>query len=297
MTNPEMLVSWKAKSSPPAARNSGAGKGTMVDPAHLRSRRAACKIVAVGLALWSALPARAADETAYEVFGQALAPIAAALLGSAGGPTQAMVAECLVNGGSGPLAAAAGTRLRLAVQAPDRFRIDLVREGSTTLFTACRNGKELWAVPAEPMTVLAQAAGFDTTDQAPDTTSPPLIPLALDPQMLSFLPLVFDVKDLGTEENPQRRVLQFGLLPQLREAIKAEEFTGRAWIGEDRRPTRLVVTTPQGELDLKIEKLDFAGELAASAWQPSEGQEALRLPASSLNGLFEKMLGAGAAVE
>lgn len=297
MTNPEMLVSWKAKSSPPAARNSGAGKGTMVDPAHLRSRRAACKIVAVGLALWSALPARAADETAYEVFGQALAPIAAALLGSAGGPTQAMVAECLVNGGSGPLAAAAGTRLRLAVQAPDRFRIDLVREGSTTLFTACRNGKELWAVPAEPMTVLAQAAGFDTTDQAPDTTSPPLIPLALDPQMLSFLPLVFEVKDLGTEENPQRRVLQFGLLPQLREAIKAEEFTGRAWIGEDRRPTRLVVTTPQGELDLKIEKLDFAGELAASAWQPSEGQEALRLPASSLNGLFEKMLGAGAAVE
>lgn len=297
MTNPEMLVSWKAKSSPPAARNSGAGKGTMVDPAHLRSRRAACKIVAVGLALWSALPARAADETAYEVFGQALAPIAAALLGSAGGPTQAMVAECLVNGGSGPLAAAAGTRLRLAVQAPDRFRIDLVREGSTTLFTACRNGKELWAVPAEPMTVLAQAAGFDTTDQAPDTTSPSLIPLALDPQMLSFLPLVFEVKDLGTEENPQRRVLQFGLLPQLREAIKAEEFTGRAWIGEDRRPTRLVVTTPQGELDLKIEKLDFAGELAASAWQPSEGQEALRLPASSLNGLFEKMLGAGAAVE
>lgn len=269
----------------------------MVDPAHLRSRRAACKIVAVGLALWSALPARAADETAYEVFGQALAPIAAALLGSAGGPTQAMVAECLVNGGSGPLAAAAGTRLRLAVQAPDRFRIDLVREGSTTLFTACRNGKELWAVPAEPMTVLAQAAGFDTTDQAPDTTSPSLIPLALDPQMLSFLPLVFEVKDLGTEENPQRRVLQFGLLPQLREAIKAEEFTGRAWIGEDRRPTRLVVTTPQGELDLKIEKLDFAGELAASAWQPSEGQEALRLPASSLNGLFEKMLGAGAAVE
>jgi hypothetical protein len=269
----------------------------MVYRTHLRSRRAACKIVAIALTVWSALPARAADGTAYEVFGQALAPIAAALLGSAGGPTQAMVAECLVNGGTGPLAAAAGTRLRLAVQAPDRFRIDVVREGSATPLTACRDGKELWAVPAEPMTALAQAAGFDTTDQTPDTTSPPLIPLALDPQMLSFLPLVFDVKDLGTEENPQRRVLEFGLLPQLREAMKAEEFTGRAWIGENRQPTRLVVTTPQGELDLEIKKLDFAGELAASAWQPSEGQEALRLPASSLNQLFEKMLGAGPGVE
>ena len=147
------------------------------------------------------------------------------------------------------------------------------------------------------MTALAQAAGFDTSDQAPDTTSPPLIPLALDPQMLSFLPLVFDVKDLGTEENPQRRVLEFGLLPQLREAIKVEDFTGRAWIGDNDKPTRLVLTTSQGEIDLEIEKLDFAGELAASAWQPSEGQEALRLPASALNELFEKMLGASPTVE
>ena len=251
----------------------------------------------MALTIWSAQPARATDGSVYELFGQALAPIAAALLGSADGRTQAMVAECLVNGGTGPLAAAAGTRLRLAVQAPDRFRIDVVRRGSATPLTACRDGKELWAVPADPMTALAQAAGFDTSDQAPDTTSPPLIPLALDPQMLSFLPLVFDVKDLGTEENPQRRVLEFGLLPQLREAIKVEDFTGRAWIGDNDKPTRLVLTTSQGEIDLEIEKLDFAGELAASAWQPSEGQEALRLPASSLNELFAKMLGASPTVE
>jgi hypothetical protein len=251
----------------------------------------------MALTIWLAQPARATDGSVYELFGQALAPIAAALLGSADGRTQAMVAECLVNGGTGPLAAAAGTRLRLAVQAPDRFRIDVVRRGSATPLTACRDGKELWAVPAEPMTMLAQAAGFDTSDQAPDTTSPPLIPLALDPQMLSFLPLVFDVRDLGTEENPQRRVLEFGLLPQLREAIKVEDFTGRAWIGDNDKPTRLVLTTSQGEIDLEIEKLDFAGELAASAWQPSEGQEALRLPASALNELFEKMLGASPTVE
>lgn len=251
----------------------------------------------MALTIWLAQPARATEGSVYELFGQALAPIAAALLGSADGRTQAMVAECLVNGGTGPLAAAAGTRLRLAVQAPDRFRIDVVRRGSATPLTACRDGKELWAVPAEPMTMLAQAAGFDTSDQAPDTTSPPLIPLALDPQMLSFLPLVFDVKDLGTEENPQRRVLEFGLLPQLREAIKVEDFAGRAWIGDNDKPTRLVLTTSQGEIDLEIEKLDFAGELAASAWQPSEGQEALRLPASALNELFEKMLGASPTVE
>jgi hypothetical protein len=251
----------------------------------------------MALTIWLAQPARATDGSVYELFGQALAPIAAALLGSADGRTQAMVAECLVNGGTGPLAAAAGTRLRLAVQAPDRFRIDVVRRGSATPLTACRDGKELWAVPADPMTALAQAAGFDTSDQAPDTTSPPLTPLALDPQMLSFLPLVFDVKDLGTEENPQRRVLEFGLLPQLREAIKVEDFTGRAWIGDNDKPTRLVLTTSQGEIDLEIEKLDFAGELAASAWQPSEGQEALRLPASALNELFEKMLGASPTVE
>ncbi len=253
-----------------------------------------CKIAAL-LALVHGAPA--ADAGAYDVFGRALAPIAAAVLGTAEGQSRAMVAECRVNSATGLLAAAAGTRLRLAVQSPDRFRIDVVREGGATPLTACRDGKELWAVPAEPMTALAQAAGFDTSDPTPDPTSPPLIPLAVDPQMLSFLPLVFDVKDLGTEENPQRRVLEFGFLPQLREAIKVEDFMGRAWIGANDKPTRLVLTTSQGEIDLEIEKLDFAGELAASAWQPSEGQEALRLPASSLNQLFEKMLGVGPAVE
>jgi hypothetical protein len=267
---------------------------TMRSWVHTRTWPAACKIAAF-LALVHGAPA--ADGAAYDVFGRALAPIAAAVLGTAEGQSRAMVAECRVNSGTGPLAAAAGTRLRLAIQSPDRFRVDVVREGASAPLTACRDGRELWAVPAEPMSVLAQAAGIDAKQSAPDAASPPLLPIALDPQMLSFLPLVFDVKDLGKEQNPQRRVLEFGLLPQLREAIKAEDFTGRAWIGDNDKPTRLVLTTPQGEIDLEIEKLDFTDQLAATAWQPSEGQEALRLPASALNEVFEKMLGARAEAE
>jgi len=264
---------------------------------HTRGRRAACKIVAVGAVLCAMQPARAAEGPVYDVFARALAPIAAAVLGSTNSQTGAMVAECRINSGTGPLSAAAGTRLRVAIQAPDRFRVDVVRDGSATPLTACRDGKELWAVPAAPMTALAKAAGFDTTNTTPDTASPPLLPIALDAQMLAFLPVVFDVKDLGMEKDPQRRVLQFGLLPQLREAMQAEEFSGRAWIGADDRPVRLLLTTPRGEVDLEIEKIDFADHLAATAWQPSEGQEALRLPASALNELFEKMLGARAGAE
>jgi hypothetical protein len=269
----------------------------MARESYTKTRRATCKILAVAAFFWISSPARAAEGPAYEVFGQALAPIAAAILGSTNNPTGAMVAECRINSGTGPLAAAAGTRLRVAIQAPDRFRVDVVRDGSAAPLTACRDGKELWAVPAQPMTSLAQAAGFDTSKTTPDTASPPLLPIALDAQMLAFLPVVFDVKDLGMEKNPQLRVLQFGLLPQLREALKAEEFTGRAWIGQDNRPVRLVLTTPRGEVDLEIEKLDFAEKLASTAWQPSEGQEALRLPASALNELFEKMLGAQLGAE
>jgi hypothetical protein len=261
---------------------------------HTRTWLATCKIAAL---LTLANGAAAADGAAYDVFGRALAPIAAAVLGTAEGQSRAMVAECRVNSGTGPLAAAAGTRLRLAVQSPDRFRVDVVREGASAPLTACRDGSELWAVPAEPMSVLAQAAGIDATESAPDAASPPLLPVAFDPKMLSFLPLVFDVKDLGKEQNPQRRVLEFGLLPQLREAIKAEDFTGRAWIGDGDKPTRLVLTTSQGEIDLEIEKLDFTDQLAATAWQPTEGQKALRLPASALNEVFEKMLGARAEAE
>jgi hypothetical protein len=264
---------------------------------HTRTRRAACKILAAATACFLVQTSRAAEGPVYEVFGRAIAPIAAAVLGSTNSASPAMVAECRINSGTGPLAAAAGIRLRVAVQAPDRFRVDVVREGFSSPLTACRDGKELWAVPAGPMTGLARAAGFDTTKTTPDAASPPLLPLALDPQMLAFLPVVFDVKDLGMEKDPPRRVLEFGLLPQMREAIQAEEFTGRAWIGKDDRPARLVLTTPRGEVDLQIEKIEFADQLAASAWQPAEGQEALRLPASALNELLEKMVGARTAAE
>ena len=94
-----------------------------------------------------------------------------------------------------------------------------------------------------------------------------------------------------------RRLYNRGNMKQLREAIKAEDFTGRAWIGDGDKPTRLVLTTSQGEIDLEIEKLDFTDQLAATAWQPTEGQKALRLPASALNEVFEKMLGARAEAE
>jgi outer membrane lipoprotein-sorting protein len=260
-------------------------------------RRAACKILTALLTAWVAvLPARGAEGTPYDVFGRALAPIAAAVFGSPDGSNGAMVAECLVKNGTGPLAAAIGTRFRLAVQSPDRFRIDVVREGAAAPLTACRDGNQLWAVPAEPMTALAQAAGLDTTKTGPDTTSPPLIPLALNAQMLAFLPLVFEVKDLGLEDSPpRRRVLEFGLLPQLRETLQAADFTGRAWIGEDYRPSRLVIDSAGYSLELEIEKIEFADRLPDTAWQPAEGVETLRLPASALNELFEKMLSASAA--
>ena len=264
--------------------------------AYSRSHRAACKILAAATVACLALPALAAEGPVYEVFGRALAPIANAVVGSPDGTSSAMVAEFRINGGTGAAAAAKGARLRLAVQAPDRIRIDVVREGIPSPFTACRDGNQLWAVPAEPMTALAEAAGLN--DTAPQSGSaPPLLPLAIDSQMLAFLPLVFDVKDLGREENPSRRILEFSLLPQLRETLKAEEFTGRAWIGSDDRPTRVVLSTPSGEVDIEIEKLNFADQLAATAWQPSEGQEALRLPASALNDLFAKIIGSGTNAE
>ena len=293
---PATVDSWKAKYSPSAATKLGKNREAMSLPQHSKVCRAGCKILAVAIIAASALPVRAAEGPVYEVFGRALAPIANAVVGSPDGSSGAMVAECRINDGTGAAAAAKGARLRVAVQAPDRIRIDVVREGIPSPFTACRDGNQLWAVPAAPMTALAEAAGLNSANQDRGT-APPLLPLAIDSQMLAFLPLVFDVKDLGREENPTRRVLEFSLLPQLRETLKAEEFTGRAWIGSDDRPTRVVLSTPGGEVDIQIEKLNFADQLAATAWQPSEGQDALRLPASALNELFAKILGERAAAE
>ena len=237
-----------------------------------------------------AAQARAADGQAYEVFSRALAPFASAVFGGGEGQPGAFVAECKVTAASGKTAAAQGMQLRLALQRPDHLRADLAYNGQ--VLTACRAGKELWAAPEGPMKTLAQAAGIDTSNSTPDEKSTPLIPLALDPQMLTFLPVVFSVKDQGSEDidGAAHRVLEFGLLEELRKAIKAEPFEARAWIGNDNRPRRVTVSGKDYSIQVEVERLTFAPQFPDKAWQPAEGQQVLRLPASALNELFEQML-------
>gem|GEM_PF-454302 len=284
---PATVDSWNAKYRPSAARKFGSKKLGMRSWRHSKTCLAACKIAAC-LAL--AQGASAAEGQAYEVFAKALAPFAAAVFGGGEGQPGAFVAECKVTAASGKTAAAQGMQLRLALQRPDHLRADLAYNGQ--VLTACRAGKELWAAPEGPLKTLAQAAGIDTANSAPDAKSTPLIPLALDPQMLAFLPVVFDVKDQGSEDidGTPHRVLQFGLLPELRKAIKAEPFDARAWIGGDFRPRRVIVSGEDYSIQVDVERLTFAPRFPDQAWQPTEGQQVLRLPASALNELFEKML-------
>lgn len=246
--------------------------------------------MAAMLVFAGALPLHAAPDAVYDVFAKTLAPFAASVFGSGPGQPGAMVAECLVTEGTGSLAAAKGVRFRLAVQGPEHLRVDVIRD--KIKLTASRDGRELWAAPEDVMRILAQAAGIDLSQSAPDAAPTPLLPVMLNAQMLTFLPVVFDVKDLGTEGEPPLRILEFSLLRELREAMKAEEFSGRVWVGEKYQPSRLIFTTPEGSLDIAIEKLNFAESLPSGAWQPEAGTTPLRLPASALNHLFEKMLGA-----
>jgi hypothetical protein len=288
MSNPDKLVSWKAKIIPPEASKPGAGMGMTQ---HSRSRRRAGKIAACLSALFLAVPsARAAEGQIYDVFAKALAPIASSVFGGAAGQPGAMVVECSVGEATGRLAAARGMKMRLAVQAPDHLRVDLAYNGM--VLTACRAGKELWATPAAPMRSLAQAAGIDVKKSAPDSTSPPLIPLALDPQMLVFLPVVFDVQDLGMEDvaGTPHRGMQFGLMPELKKSIKAEGFDARAWINAEYQPRRVTVEGADYSLEVNVDKIHFTPKLPPGAWEPPADQEVLRLPASALNELFEKML-------
>ena len=258
-------------------------------PHYIRTSRLACKIAAIVLV--AGATARGAGEPVYDIFAQALAPFASAVFGGSEGQPRAFVAECVVESASGKLAAAEGMRLRLALQSPDHLRADLAYNGQ--LLTACRAGKELWALPEAPLRALAVAAGIDVEETQPDQSSPPLIPVALSPQLLVFLPAVFDVKDLGTEDiaGTQHRVIEFGLIPELRKAIKAEPFTARVWLDAENHPRRVVVSGDDYTIQVGVDKLTFAQQLPTEAWQPSAEQKPLRLPASALNELFEKMLG------
>jgi len=265
----------------------------MMDRGHSRTHGVACKIL--GLAFLFALPlaARAADGPPYDVFAKAIAPIAAAVFGGTEGAGAAIVAECTVTDATGRLAAAKGARFRIALQSPDRLRVDVSAQGA--VLTACRDGNTVWALPTEPMSALASAAGIDlSTATEAGRPAPPLVPLALNAQMLAFLPVVFDVKDRGFEENPRRRVLDFGLLPEVRDAIGAEDFSVGAWIGDDFRPSRLTIRGGDYTLDIKVDKLDYAGSLPPTAWQPPADAQPLRLPAAAIYEVFEEMLGKSA---
>lgn len=250
---------------------------------------AAGKILAVIVGIWTTPTVLAAEGAAYDVFGRALAPIAASLFAGTNSPAPAMVAEGVVSDGSGPLAAAKDTRFRVAWQSPDRVRLDVVRGG--TKITACRDGAEIWAAPAETVRPLLLAAGLDPS--APNTpagvSAPTLLPTGLDPQMLAFLPALFDVQDQGTDQN--LRVLDFGMLPQLQQMIPMPDFRGRAWIGQDYRPQRLSFAAAGETVQIDISSLEFPQKLSPSAWQPSANEEALRMPASTFDALLPALLG------
>lgn len=260
---------------------------------HSRSRGRAGKFAAwvAALLILASRTAPAAEGPVYDVFAKALAPIASSVFGGAAGQPGAMVAECSVGEAAGRLSAARGMKLRLAVQAPDHLRVDLAYNG--LVLTACRTGADLWAVPAAPMRALAQAAGIEVEKTSPDATSPPLLPLALDPQMLVFLPVVFDVQDLGARQidGAPHRGLRLGLMPEIRKASRAPDFEARTWINAAHQPRRVVVSGPDYSLEVDIESIRFAARLPESAWQPSGEADTLRLPASALGELFETMLG------
>ena len=239
--------------------------------------------------IWTTPAVLAAEGTAYEVFGRVLAPIAASLFAGTNSPAPAMVAEGVVSDGSGPLAVAKDTRFRVAWQSPDRLRLDVVRGG--TRITACRDGAEIWAAPAETVRLLLQAGGFDpsATDTPAGVSAPRLLPTSLDPQMLTLLPALFDVQDRGTDQN--LRVLDFGMLPQLRQMIPAPDFRGRAWIGRDYRPQRLSFAAAGETVQIDIGSLEFPHKVSEGAWQPSANEETLRFPASKFDMLLPALLG------
>ena len=288
ISRPENVVSWKANSKPSAARKLG-NSWTMNLSAHSKSPIATGKILAVIFVIWSTNNAPAAEGAAYDVFGRALSPIAGALFAGTNSAAPAMVAEGQVIDGSGRLVAAKDTRFRLAWQSPDRVRIDVVRGG--TKITACREGDEIWAAPAETVRPLLQAAGLDpstTNSSASETTTMPL-PAGLDPQMLAFLPALFDVQDQGTDQN--LRVLDFSVLPQLQQMIPIPNFRGRAWIGSDNRPQRLSFAAAGETIDIRIDQLEFPQKLSPGAWQPAADEEALRIPVANFDALLGALLG------
>jgi hypothetical protein len=141
--------------------------------------------------------------------------------------------------------------------------------------TICRNGQSVWVWPRERAEALfAQAT-------AAKKLPPPNKKFRLEPfrlpvpeKQLVFLPILFQVTDLGEETLDAQacRILGLRLMPELARSLDAAEWSAHLWIRSGYVPMKIALFRGEWKAVIRIDDVHFASALPEKTWEPGEEQ-------------------------
>jgi len=225
-------------------------------------------LVPASLALGQGAP----SENRYDIIGKVFRPFLSVLLVGGKDANRAASFHMVMKDVTGRLPKEFnGATLDAAVQFPDKVKLTAPVLGEQ--ITVCRNGNDVWATPGEKMEyLLAQFAGKLPRKAAKATDTPIFIPLTA--QQAIFLPAVFTLdegKQFADLNGEPTRLISGGLMPELAQALKAEDFRATMWIAAGYLPRQIKIDRRDFSATVTIENLLFAPKLPASTWQPPAG--------------------------
>ena len=167
-----------------------------------------------------AAPAARAGENRYDILGKLLAPFINVLAKNTKNPHRAMALAARLERLTGAPPELAGTRVELSLQYPDRLLIHGPILGEN--LTLCRDRQQVWVTPGAKVQALLDLAATQKKLAKPDPAAQ-LEPfqLPVPEKQLVFLPVLFQVKDAGSEtvDGEACRVLDLGLMPELERSL------------------------------------------------------------------------------
>jgi len=225
-----------------------------------------------------------AEENRYDVLARVLDPLLAPFERQTPNPNRSMDAEFSLVAMTGVPPQFIGTKVRLAVEYPDKMYIHAPLLGEE--LTVCRNAKDIWVYPAAKAgALLPQPKDSKKKVRLGD------LELPFSQAQLVFLPALFQVKEYAEEQvnGVSCRILELSLLPEIAHSLGIEEWLARLWVGPDYKIAKLEVLKPGWHVVVGVDRLAFAPKLSGTTWKPTPEQspEVMHLKTAQLVGLME----------
>ncbi len=229
-------------------------------------------LLVLGLAIpFFAHAQNAPSENRYDILGKVFRPFFSVLLAGGEAPEKAASFKMEVTEVTGRLPKEfAGATLEAAVQFPNKVKLSAPVLGEE--MTVCRNGDEVWAIPGEKIEYLLKQFAGHLPEPTKKSKTPVYLPITA--QQAVFLPALFVLEDgkLFEEiEGVQTRVISGGLMPELAQATKAEDFRATMWVAEGYVPKQVRIVRRDFSMTVTIRDLHFADKLPAKTWRPPDG--------------------------